>query len=616
MSTNKKFFYYTFFAILLLIINFAGCINSSTSTEFSSSTWNDDGVEPAAPNWDATSPYYVRKVAENYFEVLLKWMPVTTNAYGNPKNNIVGYKVYRQKQGEERKLIATVMDTTYVDRDPNLEEGAVYYYFVTAFDSMSRESSPSGVQTIRIEVPKKEIPAMPTNLVMLPTNDGRGFIVSWDKPTTNEDGSALSDLNKFVIERRQGPTGDYERIAEVPADKLIYVDHSLTPGNAYYYRIRAVDIDGNFSVGLEGGNNLLGREDDINPASPTSLSVVPGDGINTLSWVEPTLNADGTNLVDGDLIGYKIYRKKIFDTGDFTLIKVIYRGTSWKDTTVEPNQDYIYTISAVDSSGNESVLATPVATQTGYQIPAAPAGITARFTEDEFLLMWSEVTNVPVSSYKLYRSLLPDGPYQYVMTVTADEDGSSTNGSWGKRLSRPALTDPIYYWKVSAVSSQGIEGPLSPYVKVTPNPGYTIIEGENIVHSVIGNSTSGNSIVVYAQTFPYPWNNLSTLTASFAANNDSINYYLELQGNRTYTFDFYFVSMPDSGTFELNIDGGGATTVNAVLDMYSNDIPKVIRKSYSVEVGPALGDTRQVSIKITSGAPEKIYLDKIVINQM
>ena len=594
-----------------LLSFFTGCVSSS-DTDYSSSYWNDDGVEPASPQWNPDRPYYVTKVGENFYQVVLDWQPVTTNKYGRPKDNIVGYNVYRQKQGEEKRKIATTMEDYYVDRSSDLEEGAIYYYYVTAIDSMMRESVPSGVQNVKIEVDRSQVPSSPGDLVILPSKDGEGFIISWTPPTTNEDGSPLNDLAYYYIYRKEGINGEWELVAKIDKSKILYQDHGLEVGQAYYYRIIAVDEDGNYSKALEGGRNLLGRTDQLQPSRPTNLTVTPGDAYVNLAWSEPTTNADGTSLVDGDLIGYKIYRKKLYDTGDFELVKVLYRDTSWKDITVEPGEDYIYAVAAVDSSGNESVWSTPVSTAAGVEIPSAPEELSARLTETEFMLVWQRVTNTPVVEYRIYRSLTPEGPYQYYASSTADDDGNLSDAYWGKMLSRPNIGEDIYYWKVSAVSSQGIEGPLSAYVRVEPDPGYSIIEGESLVHRVIPYGTP----FVYAMTFPYPWDNVSAMVFYPVNNTDYIEYYLDLDVNSTYTFDFYFMGMPDSSTFEIELDGGGLTVATGVFDTYSES-PKPIKGSLTVDVGAGFGVTRSVKMTIRSGfSMGNVYLDKIVIRKI
>jgi hypothetical protein len=72
----------------------------------------------------------------------------------------------------------------------------------------------------------------------------------------------------------------------------------------------------------------------------------------TLSWSEPSLNADGSPL-SGDLAGYIIYYGP--DTGDYTDSVDIgkFRNASVSDLT---SGTWCFTVTAYDSVGNESDL--------------------------------------------------------------------------------------------------------------------------------------------------------------------------------------------------------------------------------------------------------------------
>lgn len=92
--------------------------------------------------------------------------------------------------------------------------------------------------------------------------------------------------------------------------------------------------------------------DPTTPNAPTALLAARSSlsSLN-LTWTAPTLNTDGTSLVD--LGGYNIYRS-IDGGGTYPLLESIGLGTSFTNTLLTAGQRYIYRMRAVDKSGNES----------------------------------------------------------------------------------------------------------------------------------------------------------------------------------------------------------------------------------------------------------------------
>lgn len=110
------------------------------------------------------------------------------------------------------------------------------------------------------------------------------------------------------------------------------------------------------------------------PNAPTGLSAIPYSTTQIkLNWTAPTLNTDGSTLVD--LISYNIYRS--ITTGAETfLINTINKNTSFLDTGLSETQTYYYKIAAVNSgskisaqTAEASAIASPVQ-QRAVCIPA------------------------------------------------------------------------------------------------------------------------------------------------------------------------------------------------------------------------------------------------------
>ena len=72
--------------------------------------------------------------------VTLSWDAPTTNADGTPLTDLAGYKIY---YGTSSHAYSTAIDVGNVTKHmvSNLENGVVYYFAVTAYDTSGNESN-------------------------------------------------------------------------------------------------------------------------------------------------------------------------------------------------------------------------------------------------------------------------------------------------------------------------------------------------------------------------------------------------------------------------------------------------------------------------------------------
>ena len=83
-----------------------------------------------------------------------------------------------------------------------------------------------------------------------------------------------------------------------------------------------------------------------------SIDVKIGDNEVTISWIKPTKNEDGSLL--NDLAGYYIYRSEGTSETFYKLNEEPVKGICFTDTTPINGITYLYAVTAVDYSGNES----------------------------------------------------------------------------------------------------------------------------------------------------------------------------------------------------------------------------------------------------------------------
>lgn len=188
-------------------------------------------------------------------------------------------------------------------------------------------------------------PSTPTNLT--------GSVVSstqvnltWTKSTDNV------GVTKYYIYRSTG-TIAASVIAEVTTTS--YSDTGAAPNTAYSYYIRALDAAGNISSSsniVVATTPPITSSDTTPPTSPANLAatVARRRQVN-LSWKSATDNVA--------VASYRIYRDGI-EIGRTTSL-------TFGDGTVRPNQDYAYTVRAVDAAGNLSQVSNRVTVNTGKQ---------------------------------------------------------------------------------------------------------------------------------------------------------------------------------------------------------------------------------------------------------
>ncbi len=103
----KKYNYVFLAVFIFAIMVFVGCTQSTNNSSSSSVIpWSDDGVEPNNPTWKIDTPYVVQKLTEQFYQVTLDWNRVSTNKYEQVKKNIVGYNIFRRRDGGANKRVA------------------------------------------------------------------------------------------------------------------------------------------------------------------------------------------------------------------------------------------------------------------------------------------------------------------------------------------------------------------------------------------------------------------------------------------------------------------------------------------------------------------------------
>lgn len=216
---------------------------------------------------------------------------------------------------------------------------------------------------------EKPLPASPQKLTVI--QQGQRFQVAWDIPSTNQDGSPLTDLQGFgIFKMRYDPANDcpecrdtstlllqvdleFLKNAERQGNRLIIWDSELMPGYGYQYRV--VPYTRNNHEGVPA----IERRQFFSPIpAPQGLSAEEHDSMARINW-QPMSVAEGM-----ELLGYNLYRnvsgeKPSFIPVNSTLVVV----TFFEDFGLQNNVTYEYSLrSLVRMNGTvvESVVSPPL----------------------------------------------------------------------------------------------------------------------------------------------------------------------------------------------------------------------------------------------------------------
>jgi len=268
--------------------------------------------------------------------------------------------------------------------------------------------------------PRPVIPAAVGNLRAEPRE--AGVLLSWTRPTRNDDGSPLTDLLEFRLFRATlglgqttAPASAFSFLAAVRAEKpenagvqgplYVYRDDAggqgLGAGRQYRYRVRAVNQRG--ENGLPSADVFV--EFTAAPAAPVGLTAVAGDGTVDLEWRAP----GDTELVKG----YNLYRGT--QPGDYGPQPINARPvaeTRFRDAGVENDTPYFYIVRSVSNDRppwRESADSAPVSVvPQDFLPPAPPRGLVAIPGEGVVALTWDAGAERDILGYLVYRRELPE----------------------------------------------------------------------------------------------------------------------------------------------------------------------------------------------------------------
>ena len=343
----------------------------------------------------------------------LKWNAVTGAAK---------YEVYRARSlnGDYIKY-STVTGTSYTNTS-YIENGNTYYYKVRALKSDGTAGAWSSV----VSVTYKQTLSAPA---VTGGNDAQG------RPTLKW--NAVTGAAKYEVYRARSKDGTYTKYSTTTG--TAYTNSSyLTSGATYYYKVRALDANGNAGP----YSAVVSVTCRLKLTAPSVTGGNDAQGRPTLKW----------NAVSG-AAKYEVYRARSMN-GDYVKYSTV-TGTSYTNTSYLANgTTYYYKVRALGSDGSYGPYSTPVSVT--YKAPfGAPLVTGSKDSQGRPALKWDKVTDA--AKYEVYRARSKDGTYSLMSTQSAT---GYTNTSY-------LANGTTYYYKVRALKANGTASAYSSVVTIT-----------------------------------------------------------------------------------------------------------------------------------------------------
>lgn len=269
--------------------------------------------------------------------------------------------------------------------------------------------------------PQALIPAVISDLAY--QLDEKGVTLSWSPPSRTEQGSRLSVIDKFLVERAAYDLRDYcescpvnyDEVAAMAGDgrgqgRAIYREERLRPGYIYFYRVK---------TGM--GWRVVSRPSEpisfrwqLPMAAPVAFQGQAGARQIFLRWQPPGAALNGEPVAEP--LSYQLYRRS--DDGDFKPLGGAVPGLSYTDQLVENGVSYQYRIRAARSSGGSGILSDRIEVLArDLTPPPPPRGLTGLDTPAGIRLFWEPVVAVDLGGYQIFRRAEDAGAGQVLKEV-------------------------------------------------------------------------------------------------------------------------------------------------------------------------------------------------------
>ena len=314
-------------------------------------------------------------------------------------------------------------------------------------------------------------PAAPSGLTATAASSSQ-INLNWTNNATNQTGFQIDQATSSDF--TQGLT-----TVTVGANVNSYSATGLSAGTTYYYRVRAINANGDSADSSPVSATTLGTL----PAAPSGLTATAASsGEIDLSWTNNATNQTGFQIDQATSSDF---------TQGLTTVTVGANATTYSDTGLASGTTYYFRVRAINNVGDSANASSASATTLGT-LPAAPSGLTATAaSSSEINLSWTNnATNQ--TGFQIDQATSSDFT-QGLTTVTV---GANVTTYSATGLS----SDTTYYYRVRATNSNGASANTS-----TASATTLVTTAES---SIISELQSGQNLNFYAMG--------TSLTADYA----------------------------------------------------------------------------------------------------
>ncbi len=237
----------------------------------------------------------------------------------------------------------TLPDPTAADADTFYKQGLLY-----AVRFINKKNQTAGLSN-QVFVAPVAIPLPPTGLASTPFRDH--IRLTWQPAQKNADGSAPARVIGYNVYRSEEPK-DFPptplNAAPLPGPE--FEDRNFEFDKTYYYAITVVGSTENpYAESLPSDPFKVSTQDTFPPGMPRNLAFAVEKGVVLLLWGPPD---------DTDVAGYRVYRKEEGASARVLLQAQLVTTLSFRDSQAQSGKKYEYSVTAVDTHGNEGPAAT------------------------------------------------------------------------------------------------------------------------------------------------------------------------------------------------------------------------------------------------------------------
>ena len=392
-----------------------------TGTSYTNTSYIEDGntyyYKVRALKSDGTAGAWSSIVSVTYRAASTGTLPAPTVTGGNDSqgrptlkwDKVAGaakYEVYRarSRSGEYIKY-STVTGTSYTNTS-YIEDGNTYYYKVRALDANGTAGAWSSIVSVTYR-------AASTGTLSAPAvtggNDSRG------RPTLKW--NAVSGAAKYEIYRSYSRDGSYSKYSTQTS--TAYTNSSyLTSGTTYYYKVRALDANGNAGP-YSAAVSVTCR---LKLTAPSVTGGKDSQGRPTLKW----------NAVSG-AAKYEVYRSTS-RSGTYTKYSTQTSTSYTNSSYLTSGTTYYYKVRALGSDGSYGPYSSVVSVTYRATSSAVPAEVTmgkATAQGSYITVTWDKAANA--ASYRVYRRVNNSSDWNVVASSVSGTSYTDWNVEPGVR---------------------------------------------------------------------------------------------------------------------------------------------------------------------------------------